>query len=98
MKTKKEVTINFAGSTNMYINLKIKIDKSDVFNLSGETVTMYVDKVDVKEAVVFNGNIYSTKDIHVHGGNDSDSEDDDSYNNEKTTYMTGLFIFGRKNT
>ncbi|MEZ5001691.1 MAG: hypothetical protein R2730_01535 [Chitinophagales bacterium] len=93
LKTKKGVTINFAGSANMYIDKAVKIDKQSTFNPSGETVTMYVDdKFEVKEEVTFIGNVYSTKDIHAHGGNDNGLEDDDDYNAEKTTYMTGLFI------
>ena len=81
---KEGVTIHFSGSANLFINKKVKVEKNSNFNPAAEFVTMYAkDKVEVKENVSFNGNIYSKKDIHAHA------------KKGKTTWMNGLFI-GKK--
>jgi len=84
LKMKEGVTINFSGSTNMFINKKVKIEKNSSFNPDGEHVTVYVDeKFEVKENSDVTAHVYATGDLKAR------SKDDLSIS------MTGSF-FGKK--
>ena len=82
LKTKEGVTIIFTGSSNVFINKKVKFEKNSMVNPSGESVTMYIDdKVEVKEGSNIHANLYtSTHDIHAHG------------KDSNPITMTGIFI------
>ena len=84
LKTKDGATIIFDGSTNVFINKKVKLDKNNSFNPTAEHVTVYVDdKFEVKEGSDVHGHVYALKDIHAHGKDNSPIS------------MTGTFI-GKK--
>ncbi|MCP4123076.1 MAG: S8 family serine peptidase, partial [Bacteroidetes bacterium] len=81
LKVKEGVAINFSGSTNMFINKKVRIKKNSTFNPGGDYVQVYVDdKFEVKENSTFYGHVYATRGIHAHG------------RNYKPVEMTGTFI------
>ena len=84
LKTKDGATILFSGSANMFINKKVKLEKNNSFNSTGEYVTVYVDdKFEVKEGSDVQAKVYATHDIHAHAKDDN------------PTSMTGMFI-GKK--
>jgi len=81
LKIGDNVTMLFDGAANLFVNKDIKPKKGLDFNPTGHTVTLYAKKkVEVKENSEVIGNIYSKKDLKVKA------------KNNKTTYMTGLFI------
>ena len=69
LKTKKNVTIEFSGCTNLFINKKIKFQKNTTFNANGNQVLMYVDdKVEVEEGSDITARIYANdEEIKVKG-------------------------------
>ncbi|RMA57656.1 HYR domain-containing protein [Ulvibacter antarcticus] len=82
LKTKKDITIEFAGCANLYLNKDLKLEKNSIFNSAGNYVVVYIDKkLHVKEGSNVTGHFYSyDKDIEVKGKDDN------------PTYMTGSFI------
>lgn len=82
MKTKKNVTIEFAGCANLYLNKDLKLEENSIFNADGNYVVAYIDyKFEVKEGSNVTGHFFANdKEITVKGKDDN------------PTYMTGSFI------
>lgn len=82
LKTKKGVTIEFAGCANLYIKEELELGKDNVFNAAGNYVVIYVDEeIEIEEGSNVTGHFYSyNEDIDVKG------------KDGRATYMTGSFI------